>query len=107
MAKELRHHRWTCRKQARKNSPLNESENKTMKTAHDMADKIISQSGEGKKVHPPRILSLESDTCILEFYRAKLEQAGYEFLGTCDEQEALRLLRTHPIDLFTQNLVGR
>ena len=55
----------------------------------------------------PRILSLEAEVCILDLYRVILEGAGYQFLGTCDVQEALHLLRTEPIDLFIQNLAGR
>jgi DNA-binding response OmpR family regulator len=52
----------------------------------------------------PRILSFESEPCILEFYRLVLEGEGYQFLGTCDVQEALHLLLTEPIDLFIQGL---
>lgn len=54
----------------------------------------------------PRILSLESEPSILELYRFFLEDAGYQFLGTCNVQEALHLLRTEPVDLFIQSLAG-
>jgi DNA-binding response OmpR family regulator len=52
----------------------------------------------------PRILSLESEPSILEINRYFLEDAGYVFLGTCNEQEALHLLFTEPVDLFIQGL---
>src|ERR1041384_673688 len=88
-----------------------------------MAGHIITQSGPaGFIIQPgaassglsnnstrraPRILSLESDGFILELYGLILRKLDCEFLGTCDEHEALHLLLTQPVDLFIQNLAGR
>src|SRR5437016_6234247 len=88
-----------------------------------MAGKIIIQSGpagfiiqsgaasSGLCNHStktaPCILSLDDESSILELYGVIWKRAGYEFLGTCDEHEALHLLLTQPIDLFTQDLADR
>jgi hypothetical protein len=39
---------------------------------------------------------------MLDLLRLILGRAGYECLGTIDEQEALSILRTRSTDLFTQ-----
>jgi len=74
----------------------------------------MNQSSEGTKLHAessknssrdrPLILFLESEACLLQAYQSMLKEAGYRFLGTSSEQEALRLLRTQRIDLFGLNL---
>ncbi len=61
-------------------------------------------SPDSSRKNARRILSLESEPSILEFYRFFLEAAGYHFLGTCDVQEALHLLLTESVDLFIQGL---
>jgi CheY-like chemotaxis protein len=52
-----------------------------------------------------RILSLDDESQMLDLLRLILERAGYECLGTTDEQEALSILRTQPVDLFTQDFM--
>jgi DNA-binding response OmpR family regulator len=49
-----------------------------------------------------RILSLDDESQMLDLLRLILERAGYECLGTTDEQEALSILRTQPVDLFSK-----
>jgi CheY-like chemotaxis protein len=51
-----------------------------------------------------RILSLDDNPDIAEMFRWVLQEAGYEVITTSDADEALNLLRTQPIDLFTQDL---
>ena len=51
-----------------------------------------------------RILSLDDDPHAAEILRWVLQEAGYEVITTADADEALNLLRTQPIDLFTQDL---
>jgi two-component system phosphate regulon response regulator PhoB len=50
-----------------------------------------------------RILSLDDESQMLDLLRLILGRAGYECMGTTDEQEALSILRTQPVDLFTQD----
>jgi CheY-like chemotaxis protein len=52
-----------------------------------------------------RILSLDDEPQMIELMRLILQAAGFEFLGTTNEQEALSILRTQPIDLFTQDFM--
>jgi len=52
-----------------------------------------------------RILSIDDEPGMLELIRLVLESAGYESLHTGNEQEALSILYTQPIDLFTQDLM--
>ena len=52
-----------------------------------------------------RILSLDDDPEMLNLLRVILVDSGYEFLGTTDEQEALSILRTQSVDLFTQDFM--
>jgi CheY-like chemotaxis protein len=52
-----------------------------------------------------RILSLDDESQMLDLLHLILGRAGYEYLGTTDEQEALSILHTQPIDLFTQDFM--
>jgi CheY-like chemotaxis protein len=52
-----------------------------------------------------RILSLDDESQMLDLIRLILERVGYECLGTTDEQGALSILRTQPVDLFTQDFM--
>jgi len=52
-----------------------------------------------------RILSLDDDPIGLGVLLFALRNAGYECIGTTSEQEAMSILRTQPIDLFTQDFV--
>jgi two-component system alkaline phosphatase synthesis response regulator PhoP len=52
-----------------------------------------------------RILSLDDESQMLNLLRLILGRVGYECLGTTDEQEALSILRTQSIDLFTQDFM--
>jgi two-component system alkaline phosphatase synthesis response regulator PhoP len=52
-----------------------------------------------------RILSLDDESQMLDLLRLILERVGYECLGTTDEKEALSILRTQPVDLFTQDFM--
>ncbi|MBN1886499.1 MAG: response regulator [Thermoflexales bacterium] len=52
-----------------------------------------------------RILSLDDDTAILELIGLILERAGYEHVRTSDSHEALSILCSEPIDLFTQDIM--
>jgi CheY-like chemotaxis protein len=52
-----------------------------------------------------RILSLDDEPEMLDLIRLILESSGYEFLGTTSDQEALSILRTQPVDLFTQDFM--
>ena len=52
-----------------------------------------------------RILSLDDESQMVDLLRLILGRAGYDCLGTTDEQEALSILRTQPIDLFTQDFM--
>lgn len=51
-----------------------------------------------------RILSLDDDLELLVILNSLLESLGYESLTTVSEQEALLILRTQSIDLFTQDI---
>lgn len=51
-----------------------------------------------------RILSLDDDSDVLVMLKMFLEQHGYESLVAGNEQEALVILRTQSIDLFTQDV---
>jgi CheY-like chemotaxis protein len=51
----------------------------------------------------PRILSLDDEPGMLEMYGLLLKRTDYEYISTMDEQEALSILRTQTIDLFTQD----
>jgi DNA-binding response OmpR family regulator len=53
----------------------------------------------------PRILSLDDELGMVELLRLILERAGYEHVGTTDHDTALSILRSEPIDLFTQDLM--
>ncbi len=53
----------------------------------------------------PYILSLDSETEILTLLHAILQRAGYQHYGTTDPNEALRILRSGVVDLFTQSVV--
>ncbi|MBN2005271.1 MAG: response regulator [Anaerolineae bacterium] len=55
----------------------------------------------------PYILSLDSETDILTLLHTILERAGYQHYGTTDPEEALEILRSGAVDLFTQNIVRR
>ncbi|HET7089462.1 MAG TPA: HEAT repeat domain-containing protein [Anaerolineae bacterium] len=52
-----------------------------------------------------RILSLDDDPDVVSLIGLILKRAGYEHLGTRDSHEAWAMLHTHPIDLFTQDLM--
>lgn len=52
-----------------------------------------------------RILSLDDDPKIVELIQLILTRAGYESLTTTNAQEAFALLRSQPIDLFTQDIL--
>jgi len=52
-----------------------------------------------------RILSLDDEPELLALYRLILERRGYEHISTTDSHQALDILRTEPIDLFTQDLL--
>lgn len=51
-----------------------------------------------------RILSLDDHREFVEALGANLEHDGYESVIATDEQTALAILRTQPIDLFTQDI---
>jgi CheY-like chemotaxis protein len=51
-----------------------------------------------------RILSLDDDSDEIDLLKVVLEQRGYESLVVGNEQEALSILRTQSIDLFTQDI---
>ena len=53
----------------------------------------------------PRILSLDTETEILGLLHAIFERAGYEHIYTTDNEEALSILRSQKVDLFTQNIM--
>lgn len=50
-----------------------------------------------------RILSLDDEIGLLTIIQMILERAGHESLITTNEEEALSILRSQPIDLFTQD----
>ncbi len=52
-----------------------------------------------------RILSLDDEPGMVELLRLILERAGYEHVGTTDHDEALSILRSELIDLFTQDIM--
>lgn len=52
-----------------------------------------------------RILGLDDEPEMVEFLRLILEHAGYDFIGTTNSEEALVILRTHPVDLFIQDFM--
>ena len=52
-----------------------------------------------------RILSLDDELGTVTVLGAILQNAGYESLHTTNDQEALTILRTKDIDLFTQDFV--
>ena len=73
----------------------------------DQSNKVTSIQAESlgsSSRYRPLVLFLESETCLLQAYQRMLKDAGYRFLGTSSEQEALRLLRTQRIELFGLNL---
>jgi CheY-like chemotaxis protein len=51
-----------------------------------------------------RISSLNDNLELVETLGQVLKSAGYESLVTTSEQWALKILRTLPIDLFTQDI---
>jgi len=51
-----------------------------------------------------RILCLDDSLETVDFYKLLLERAGYECLITTNEQWALAILRTLPIDLLIQDI---
>jgi DNA-binding response OmpR family regulator len=51
----------------------------------------------------PYILSLDDEPQMLNLMRLVLGRAGHECLGATDEDEAISILRTRQIDLFTQD----
>ena len=63
------------------------------------------QEKQHKRLAMTRILSLDDESQMLDLLRLILERVEYECLGTTDEQEALSILRTQPIDLFTQDFM--
>jgi CheY-like chemotaxis protein len=56
------------------------------------------------KKYGPRILSLDADTAFLNAMRAILKSNGYEPLSSASSEQALAILGTQPIDLFTQDI---
>ncbi len=52
-----------------------------------------------------RILSLDDDPKILEVLHLLLEDSGYKSLITTSETEALSILRSQSVDLFTQDVI--
>jgi len=52
-----------------------------------------------------RILSLDDCAEIIDLLSLILTRAGYEHTGTTDNYDALSILRSEPIDLFTQDLM--
>ena len=52
-----------------------------------------------------RILSLDDEPQMVELLRLILERASYKHVGTTDHDTALSILRSEPIDLFTQDLM--
>jgi len=52
-----------------------------------------------------QILCLDDDRDTLKIYRAIIEDAGYEFVGTTDEDEALSILRRRTVHLFIQDVM--
>jgi two-component system response regulator VicR len=52
-----------------------------------------------------RILSLDNCAEIVDLLSLILTRAGYEHIGTTDNYEALSILHSEPIDLFTQDLM--
>jgi CheY-like chemotaxis protein len=51
------------------------------------------------------ILNLDDEPEMLDLLRLILESSGYEFRGTTSDREALSILRTQPVDLFTQDFM--
>lgn len=52
-----------------------------------------------------RILSLDDDTAMLELMGLILQRAGYQYICTSNSFEALNILRTEPVDVFTQDIM--
>jgi CheY-like chemotaxis protein len=52
-----------------------------------------------------RILSLDDEPEMLDLISLILESSGYEFQGTTSDREALSILRTQRVDLFTQDFM--
>jgi len=52
-----------------------------------------------------RILSLDDCAEIVDLLSLILTRAGYEHTGTTDNYDALSILRSEPVDLFTQDLM--
>lgn len=52
-----------------------------------------------------RILSLDDDTGMLELLGLILQRAGYQSICTSNSFEALNILRTEPVDVFTQDIM--
>ncbi len=52
-----------------------------------------------------RILSLDDCAEIVDLLSLILTRAGYDHIGTTDNYEALSILRSEPIDLFTQDVM--
>lgn len=71
-------------------------------TPLDCPDPIIK-----KLPDVPYILSLDSETEILTLLHTILERAGYQHYSTTDPEEAIEILRSGAVDLFTQNIVRR
>ncbi len=52
-----------------------------------------------------RILSLDDCAEIVDLISLILTRAGYDHTGTTDNYDALSILRSEPVDLFTQDLM--
>ena len=52
-----------------------------------------------------RILSLDDCAEIVDLISLVLTRAGYDHTGTTDNYDALSVLRSEPVDLFTQDLM--
>ncbi len=53
----------------------------------------------------PKILSLDIEKDILKLLNTIFERAGYEHIYTTNSDEALAILNSGDIDLFTQNII--
>jgi chemosensory pili system protein ChpA (sensor histidine kinase/response regulator) len=52
-----------------------------------------------------RILCLDDEPTLIAEFKYILEAAGYEVLTTTSTTEAMRILRTEPVDLLIQDLM--
>lgn len=66
----------------------------------------MTESGQPQKSSSnPRVLLIEDDTLLVNMYRAKFENEGYEMLDAGDGEEGLQLALSEDVDIIILDLM--